>query len=274
MSNLIADFSFDKPDGRTLKRLGFIGVVGYVSGERGKDWSKAQVDGYRAAGLGTGFVAEGTGREALSTAALVAETKRGDSIMNAYGVPKTVPLFTAVDFQPSGAQIREIAHTVWAARMSVVRPLGVYGNYDLLRYLFDNHIVQWGWQTYAWSGGRLDPRAQYYQYSNGHRVAGGTVDYDRQEHGGGLWMPDSPHPQPGKPPYPGHPFIYVPSLKLVYSPSVKEWQAQMTKDGYPLVADGFYGPASYAAAKAFQLKEHLVVDGIVGPVTWAKTWDA
>ena len=36
----------------------------------------------------------------------------------------------------------------------------------------------------------------------------------------------------------------------------------------PIKADGWYGPATASAVKAYQRSRHLYVDGIVGPQTW------
>lgn len=38
---------------------------------------------------------------------------------------------------------------------------------------------------------------------------------------------------------------------------------------YPAAIDGFLGPKTMAAVRAFQRKKHLLVDGIPGPKTWA-----
>ncbi|CAO5190213.1 N-acetylmuramoyl-L-alanine amidase (Autolysin) [Frankia sp. AiPs1] len=53
---------------------------------------------------------------------------------------------------------------------------------------------------------------------------------------------------------------------------VRAWQARMSQIGYPLAADGHFGPRSAAAARALQTAKGLAVDGIVGPATWHTTF--
>lgn len=50
---------------------------------------------------------------------------------------------------------------------------GGYGGYDTVKWLFDQKLITYGWQTYGWSAGRRDPRAQLYQ-----RLNTATIDYD------------------------------------------------------------------------------------------------
>ena len=49
---------------------------------------------------------------------------------------------------------------------------------------------------------------------------------------------------------------------------VLEAQRGLTQKGFPLVADGIFGPTTAQAATAFQRRNGLVADGIVGPKTW------
>lgn len=50
---------------------------------------------------------------------------------------------------------------------------------------------------------------------------------------------------------------------------VKYLQDILNHLGYPVVADGIFGPKTEAAVKKFQRDFNLVADGIVGPKTWS-----
>jgi peptidoglycan hydrolase-like protein with peptidoglycan-binding domain len=51
---------------------------------------------------------------------------------------------------------------------------------------------------------------------------------------------------------------------------VKKIQYALKSQGYSVNVDGKFGPKTEAAVRAFQKKNGLTQDGVVGPVTWAK----
>lgn len=73
--------------------------------------------------------------------------------------------------------------------------VGVYGEADLVTHLAAENITDAEWQTYAWSRGVLSPDADFYQYLNGQKLAGASVDFDRVIHPAelGAWWPPA-HP--------------------------------------------------------------------------------
>lgn len=46
-------------------------------------------------------------------------------------------------------------------------------------------------------------------------------------------------------------------------------QAQLNRRGYSLAVDGVFGPNTTYSVRTFQASRGLLVDGIVGPATWA-----
>lgn len=66
---------------------------------------------------------------------------------------------------------------------------------------------------------------------------------------------------------------YEPGVPLKYDEQVKQWQQRMSDRGWNIDVDGLYGPQSAQIARQFQQEKGLAVDGIVGPDTWAATFD-
>jgi hypothetical protein len=93
------------------------------------------------------------------------------------GGPSNRPVYFSVDVDCSGDQVATYFKGV-ASVLGLSRT-GAYGSFRVLKYLFDAGLIQWGWQTYAWSYGAWEPRAHIQQYQNGMTVGGASVDYDR-----------------------------------------------------------------------------------------------
>jgi len=106
------------------------------------------------------------------TDAKIAEGQHADC-----GGPHDRPIYFSVDIDVAGEQVAGYFHGV-AAVLSLART-GAYGSFRVLHYLFNAGLIQWGWQTYAWSYGAWEPRAQLQQYHNGVTMAGASVDYNR-----------------------------------------------------------------------------------------------
>ncbi len=107
------------------------------------------------------------------------------------GGPPDRPIYFSVDFDvpdfaPDStdpvAKLGPIADYFKAVN-SVLGPtrVGAYGGFWVIKRLFDAGLIRWGWQTFAWSGGQWDGRAQLRQVRNGVMVGGADVDIDQAQ---------------------------------------------------------------------------------------------
>jgi len=89
--------------------------------------------------------------------------------------------------------------------------------------------------------------------------------------GGAAPPAPSPTPPPAgqAPPWPG---VYL--RDFTRGGGTAQWQAQMAARGWALAVDDQYGPASANVCRQFQAEKGLQVDAVVGPATWAATWES
>lgn len=163
----------------------------YLSPDPSKNWSAACVSRWRQAGKALVFFWEATATRALQGCeAGRADAAEGWAQGRRYGMRV---LFLTVDFDESPSQAPAVASYFRCADQQIgASHVGGYGGYWTISRLFAAHLIAYGMQTYAWSGGLWDPRAQLQQY-------GGTsaVDYDRAltaDYGQTPYTPPRPKP--------------------------------------------------------------------------------
>lgn len=83
--------------------------------------------------------------------------------------------------------------------------MGAYGGYRLIKTAFDSGVIEDGWQTYAWSGGQWDARANMRQVKNGVNVLGADTDVNEQHGTVHIWAPGAPNTPPTPPTVPPGP---------------------------------------------------------------------
>lgn len=181
------------------------------------------------------------------------------------GLPTNTVVYFAVDYDTTvGPRITGYFQGV--ASVLGLHRTGCYGGYKVIKALFDAGLITYGWQTYAWSGGKWDPRAQLQQYSNSHDLGGADVDYDR------AMVPDfGQWPAAGSPPKPP-PAVVVPSGDPIlkrdssHHALVRQLQNALNVAKFPhLVVDGDYGSKTMATVFVLQRKAKITADGIYGP---------
>jgi Domain of unknown function (DUF1906) len=178
------DYSFARPDPACLARNGIRFAVRYTSiGPSGKNLSPAEAGRLIAAGLQVVVVfEEAAGHMLLGRAAGAEAASASWALAHACGMPDDRPHYFALDVDPRGFTAGQWAaveaYLDGAAGLLGRERVGVYGAYAAIERLCQR-FAPWGWQTYAWSAGRVSGKAHLYQYQNGQQLCGGTVDLTR-----------------------------------------------------------------------------------------------
>jgi hypothetical protein len=145
-----------------------------------KNLTKAEADRIKAAGMALVVVFETTANRALSGhAGGAADAASARTQAHACGAPATRPIYFAVDFDAHGQTTQTNTYLAGAASVLGKTGTGVYGGLAAVKAALDAGACHYAWQSYAWSGGVWDKRAQLQQYKNGQSLAGHSVDYDR-----------------------------------------------------------------------------------------------
>lgn len=177
------DYSFARPDINMLKAQGvtfaarYLWRLMYDDGVRvNKGISKAEYDALEAAGINVVYIYEEDGKELLGGYdAGVRVAKAAEAFRIGQGMP-VKPIYFNVDYDaPESDQIAIFSAILGIASVIGKERIGLYGGYKIIKAAFDLGAITWGMQTYAWSNGQWDSRAQLRQWSNGEY--GGSVDF-------------------------------------------------------------------------------------------------
>lgn len=178
------DAAWDRPTTGQMVAAGKHFIVGYVSRDKSKNITRAECVAAHAAGITVCLVWETTSNRALSgTSGGMVDGPEARRQANALGFPADRPIYVAVDFDATAAELLTAVGPYLRA-FGPTALVGVYGGLRTVKYVLDHHFAAYGWQTYAWSQDahhvvQWDPRAQARQYSNGVHIAGHDTDLDR-----------------------------------------------------------------------------------------------
>jgi hypothetical protein len=182
------DCSYTKPGWMEMQAAGYTFMVGYVSPTAGKNLTAGNFYDYHVrAGMAVGLVWEATvGRALQGSSAGTADGKAAELQANAIGYPVDAVIFFAVDQDTTSASYPAIQAYANSFNLNTRRPVGIYGEADVIDHFVTPGVqpVRYGWQTAAWSAGRLSAKAGLYQRV-GHpgwpvpaTVAAGAFDED------------------------------------------------------------------------------------------------
>ena len=189
------DYSYARPSPSATRAQGYTFIARYLSHDGSKALTAGEAQAAFGAGLDVAVTWEDTAQASLGGYPQgVADATTAAAEAAAAGMPAGRPIYFAIDFDASAAQQGAIdAYFDGVASVIGRSATGAYGGYDPIQRLFDAGKITWGWQTYAWSGGAWDPRAQLRQVENG--IAGGSEDLDEAVAGDfGQWGPNAPGP--------------------------------------------------------------------------------
>lgn len=110
----------------------------------------------------------------------VSDAQQALRAATAAGMPAARPIYFSLDWDVQSGDLPAIeAYFDGIASVIGRDRTGAYGGYYAIQQLFNNSKISWGWQTYAWSGGSWDSRAQLRQTQNDIQVGGTAVDKDQ-----------------------------------------------------------------------------------------------
>jgi hypothetical protein len=176
------DYAWGRPGVAALKASGVRFACRYLSHDTsGKNLSLTEAKQLSDAGIWIVVVWETTANRALSgRTGGAADAREAARQARACGMPGGRPIYFAVDWDVQPSQIPTVmAYLAGAATVLGKGGTGVYGGYRAVQAALSGNQCAWGWQTYAWSGGRWDSRAQIQQYSNDRKINGVGLDFDR-----------------------------------------------------------------------------------------------
>ncbi|MEV4172454.1 DUF1906 domain-containing protein [Nonomuraea sp. NPDC049709] len=185
------DYSWGRPRPSAIAAAGYSFVCRYLSwNTTGKNLTRSEADALRAAGLDIVSNWEYTPSEALGGYAEgVRNATEAKRQALACGAPASRPIYFSVDFDATAGQQSTInAYFDGIASVIGRGRTAAYGGYYAIDRLLDAGKITWAWQTYAWSDGLWDSRAELRQVRNGITVDGADCDLNEAHAGDfGQW---------------------------------------------------------------------------------------
>lgn len=179
------DYSSGRPNLAELNDLGksfvgrYVGTPGFSKNLTRTEAVHIKANGmdiFSCVELTAGWMPNGS----LARGAEIAKRAQDDA--RNCGMPEGRPIYLAMDVDPAlltSEQWLNVKDTLRGAA-GVLGPsaVGVYGAFSVIEWAVPRYAAL-GWQTYAWSRGRLSEKAHLYQYKNGVTLAGAKVDLNK-----------------------------------------------------------------------------------------------
>lgn len=184
------DFGWGHVSAATLTAHGYTLVCRYLSHDSSKNLRPAEVSDFRGAGVDIVTVWEsGSGRAKAGFDAGLQDGHDAVTQAQALGQPAGTAIYAAVDYDPAGnlspvlAYFHGFGQPVGAAGFQV----GCYGSADVIDAVVAAGKAAFGWQTLAWSRGRVSAHAALYQAGHTVTLDGVVCDVDQVRSPYGGW---------------------------------------------------------------------------------------
>lgn len=187
------DYAWDRPDLDQLYAAGKRFVCRYLAKlPNGKVLTSTELQALHRKGFGVVLNWEQAAGDMvrLGYSGGVAHAAEALRQADALGAPDSVPIYFSCDVDTDAASRLAVARYLdGCASVLGHNRVGVYGEADVIDAMLPTHAA-WGWQTYAWSGGRVSAKAHFLQYRNGVTLAGANLDLNRTLQATiGAWFP-------------------------------------------------------------------------------------
>lgn len=174
------DYAWSHPDPAGLQAAGITFACRYLSHDSTKNLTAGEAQTLIAHGISVVCNWEGTsGRASSGEGAGQADGAEAANQAAQCGAPPGAAIYFSADFDVQPSEYDAVRAYFRGARTGLAGryALGAYGSFACLDML--GGLIDYAWQTYAWSHGQVHPSAHIYQYQNDVRVAGGDCDRDR-----------------------------------------------------------------------------------------------
>lgn len=275
------DYAGDRPGGAAIAAAGYGFVVRYLTtggpGLPGKLLTLPEYADLQSHGVAIAVNWE-TSADRMKTGhgAGVSDAQAADVVVRALGHPSDRPIYFSADFDATPADQAEIDDYLrGVASVIGLSRAGVYGGYYVVKRCLDNHTATWAWQTMAWSGGQVDPRAHLVQRIGYVTVGGVQCDVNEAMQADfGQHLGSAPTPTPPFTPGPDS----IPDMSFGQTSAdirhLQDWCNHELAAYSHLPVTGYYGLMTTAVIAEFQRRVGITNgDGRnVGKRTKAGLW--
>lgn len=185
---------------KALKSLGFSYVARYL-GNSWKTFDKNEAKAIQDAGLKliSIFEKNSTFSGYFTKPQGIADAKEAMQLANAVGQPSGTAIYFTVDYDAQPSHMGAICTYLDGLRETLKDyKVGLYGSYNVMMAV--NGKVDYYWQTYAWSRGKVADHIHKHQYQNDVKVAGIALDRNDIKKDPGAWgeptASNKPSPKP------------------------------------------------------------------------------